>query len=161
MILTFFHSLLLGIAFIDSLLAELLAGYNNCLDTSSTDETLRPFSSINNHGNEDGIPNDSGLQHLESSMLNPDKQKENDKHGQGGKSQHEVIKNGASISTYSFNPAELEHYVPIQNTKNKRKRNEERNDGHSMMEKNVLAIYNDMAVKEQASIKRVHGSNTS
>jgi hypothetical protein len=51
--------------------------------------------------------------------------------------------------------------VPIQNTKNKRKRNEERNDGHSMMEKNVLAIYNDMAVKEQASIKRVHGSNTS
>ena len=86
MILAFFHSLLLGImAFIDPLLVELLAGYNNCLDTSSTDETLRPFSSINNHGNEDGMPNDSGLQHLESSMLNPDKQKENDKHGQGWK----------------------------------------------------------------------------
>jgi len=113
-------------AFIYPLIVEILAGYNNWLDTSSTDETLRPFSSINNHGNEDGIPNDSGLQHLESSMLNPDKQKENDKHGQGGKSQHEVIENGASISTYSFNPAALEHYVPIQNTKNKRKRNEEK-----------------------------------
>ena len=125
MILTFFHSLLLGMAFIDPLLVDFL------VPGSSTDETLRPFSSINNHGNEDGIPNDSGLQHLESSMLNPDKQKENDKHGQGGKSQHEVIENGASISTYSFNPAALEHYVPIQNTKNKRKRNEERNDGHS------------------------------
>ena len=92
MILTFFHSLLLGMAFINPLLVELLAGYSNCLDTSSTDETLRPFSSINNHDDEDGMSNDLGLQHLESSMLNPDKQKENDKHGQGGKSQHEVIR---------------------------------------------------------------------
>jgi len=64
MILTFFHSLLLGMAFIDPLLVDFL------VPGSSTDETLRPFSSINNHGNEDGIPNDSGLQHLESSMLN-------------------------------------------------------------------------------------------
>ena len=83
MILTFIHSLLLGMAFINPLLVELLAGYSNCLDTSSTDETLRPFLCVNNHGDEDGMPNDSGLQHLESSMLNPDKQKENDKHGLG------------------------------------------------------------------------------
>ena len=65
------------------------------------------------------------------------------------------------LSTYK-NEEELARSLPIQqNTKNKGKRNEEKNDGHSMMEQNVLAIYNNMAVEEQASIKRVRGSNIS
>ena len=118
MILTFFHSLLLGMAFIDPLLVDFL------VPGSSTDETLRPFLCVNNHGDEDGMSNDSGLQHLESSMLNPDKQKENDKHGLG-RVERVNMRSSRMVQVFQLTVSTLLHWNTMYPSKTRRTRENE------------------------------------